>query len=241
MFFQKKNLLSFFLEQQKKLTLLNSNYFSLSDKRQLAENIFLRNKTKYNLNHKIENKKYTLIPNYIHDKDFCSLFDTEVNIIDFNNKDDIFCLFTSPLHEEWLEKISIKHEDSLVLRSGFFTQEYEIYDSIIHGFDGMFIYCYNLDKYQIQYLTEIGREFHFSIIFIIHNKKELQTVLDTDAPYIAISGYNPHNFSHDSSIFFQLANLLPKTTNLMAWAGLLENSKKTLLNNIGFKVIFEAR
>jgi Indole-3-glycerol phosphate synthase len=248
---KRKNILNFFLEQQKKLTHLQMNECPLHDKKKLTDNYFLRNKLRLHFDHKMEQKREQsiltnqnnlsslLIPHYILDQDFCNLFQTKYKNHENIQKEDIYCLFTSPLHEEWLETISIKYEDSMILRTGFFNEEYEIYDSILHGFDGMFIYCQGLDKYKIQYLTETAREYHFTLIFIIHNKNELQTLLETDAPYLAISGFKAHNFELDTSVFFQLSNLIPKTANLMAWAGKLENDKKMLLNNIGYKVIFE--
>lgn len=242
---KRKNILNFFLEQQKKLTHLQMNECSLYNKKKLADNYFLRNKFKLNFNHKIEQKQEKkilnslFIPHYILDQDFCNLFHTKHKVHENIQKEDIYCLFTSPLNEDWLETISIKYEDSMILRTGFFNEEYEIYDSILHGFDGMFIYCQGLDKYKIQYLTETAREYHFTLIFIIHNKNELQTLLETDAPYLAISSYKANNFELDISIFFQLSNLIPKTANLMAWSGKLEDDKKLLLNSIGYKVVFE--
>ena len=246
-----KNILSFFLEQQKKITNLKIKECSLFDKKRLADNYFSRNKAKINFQQKLEQKlensifkkkdnlSSVVIPHLIVDQEFCHLFQAKFEIQKNIQKEDIYCIFTSPLSEEWIEVISIKYEDSLIFRTGFFEQEYEIYDSILHGFDGMFVYCQGLDKYKIQYLTETARQYNFTIVFIIHNKYELQTLLDTDAPYLAISGYKAHNFELDTSVFFQLSNLIPKSANLMAWAGKLKNDKKKLLNDIGYKVIFE--
>ncbi len=248
---KRKNILNFFLDQQKKLTYIQINECSLYDKKKLADNYFLRNKLKLNFAHKLEYKREQsilsdqkntntiFIPHYILDQDFCNLFHTKYKDHENIQKEDIYCLFTSVLHKKWLETISIKYEDTMILRTGFFNEEYEIYDSILNGFDGMFIYCQGLDKYQIQYLTETAREYQFTLIFIINNKVELQAILETDAPYLAISGYKSHNFEIDTSIFFQLSNLIPKTAILMAWAGKLENETKILLNNICYKVIFE--
>lgn len=147
--------------------------------------------------------------------------------------------FYFPLNYSWKDFITRKNENIFTFRTGFFNHEYELYDSILLGFDGIFIYCQDLDKYKIQYLVEIGRDFHFPIIFIVHNKYELQTLLETDAPYLAISGYSALNFSFETSVFFQLASLVPKTANLMAWATKIEESKQLLHKN-GYKIIFEA-
>jgi hypothetical protein len=243
--FKRKNILEFFLNQQKKLTELQLNDCNLSDKKKLTDNYFLRNQIKVNFEHKLEqiNKKNSsqtsIIPHYILDPEFCTLFHLKQEQQENIQKEEMYCLFTSPLHEEWIETISIKYEDSMILRSGFFNQEYEIYDSILNGFDGMFIYCQGLDKYQIQLLTETAREYHFTLIFILHNKNELNTILDTDAPYFAVSGFKANNFDIDLTLFIQLANHIPKTANLMAWAPKLDDNKKKLLGNFGYKVVFE--
>lgn len=238
--FAKHNTLGFFLEQQKKLTYINQNNCSLHIKKKLAENFFLKQKYKFNFEHKLENiNTYLLIQNYINDQDFCRLFQAQYNNYNFIVNNDIFCIFTSPLQNNWLELISSKQESTMLLRSGFFNNEYEIYESILFGFNGMFIFCQGLDKYKIQYLTETAREYFFTLIFIVNNKKELNTVLETDAPYLTISGYSAHTFKVETSIFYQLSSLIPKTTTLMAWSKKLDESKIKLLNEIGYKVFFE--
>jgi hypothetical protein len=78
--FKRKNILEFFLNQQKKLTELQLNDCNLSDKKKLTDNYFLRNQIKVNFEHKLEqiNKKNSsqtsIIPHYILDPEFCTLF-----------------------------------------------------------------------------------------------------------------------------------------------------------------------
>ncbi|WP_338635425.1 hypothetical protein [Spirobacillus cienkowskii] len=245
--FKQKSLLNFFIEQQKKLTQIQKLDFSLQLKKEQAESLITKNKLNFNFKLKIENllqknefsQNFVTIPNYVTDSEFSSFFNTKTISSDDILINEIYSLFTSPLQENCNDFLLYKNDDCMVFRSGFFSDEYDLYESMLLGFDGMVVYSYGMDKYKIQLLTEIARDYHFTLMFIVHNKQEIREVLETDAPYIAISGFNPKTFEVDFSHFVHLSQYIPKTTNLIAWSGYLDNSKKIFLKDIGYKVVFE--
>jgi hypothetical protein len=242
--------LHFFLEQQNKIIEFYLKEVSLSEKRNQAEIFYLRKKNLLSFEHQIESffsheenskikKNQMIIPNVVLDQSFCDLFRVSQNFESSPLLNEIYCLFSSPIDFSWKNKIAMKSENSFVFRTGFFNHEYAIYDSILLGFDGLFVYTKNLDHFKIQYLLEVGRDFHFPLIFIVQTKKELQTVLETDAPYFVISGYASLNSRKDLALLCQLSNLIPQNSYLMAFCGHLEKKEKNLLHALGYYIIFQ--
>ena len=126
---KQKSMLGFFLEQQQKITHFQMNDCSLLEKKNLAENYYLRNKSKLNFELKLEQKFEThflinqnkvnslFVPHYILDPDFCKLYHTKYQEHNAIQKEDFYCLFTSPLHENWMDTISIINITFLTFRT----------------------------------------------------------------------------------------------------------------------------
>ncbi|MGY3805270.1 hypothetical protein ACWNT8_14495 [Pigmentibacter ruber] len=239
----KKKILDFFIEQQKKITNLQKQQLSITEIRKKTDEYFKKNLIDTCFSLKIEQKintsSWVTIPNYINDEDFSKLFQTKRNLVELTPSDDLFCLFTSPINFDWQQYIIQKSNNSLIFRTGFFTEEYEIYDSILQGFNGLIIYCNMQDVYEIQLLTEIAREYKFTLIFLIHNKKQLFTVLESDAPYIAISGVNSDNFKNNMQNLIQLSSFIPSSAKRIAWINNLEVKDKQILQQVGYEIFFE--
>ncbi|WGL60583.1 hypothetical protein QEJ31_03075 [Pigmentibacter sp. JX0631] len=241
--YAKKKILQFFIEQQKKITNYQKHQLSIIDIRRKTEEYFNKNLIDTCFSLKIEQKinssSSITIPNFISDEDFSKLFQTERNFNAINTSDDLFCLFTSPISLDWKEYLIHKSNNSLVFRTGFFTEEYEIYESIIHGFNGLILYCFSQDVYEIQLLTEIAREYKFTLIFLIHDKNQLFTVLESDAPYFAISGINSCNFKNNIQNLIKLISFIPSSAKKIAWINKLEKKEKQILQQVGYEIFFE--
>ncbi|KAB8031780.1 hypothetical protein [Fluviispira multicolorata] len=231
-------MLDFFLSQQNNLTNLKEKNISLELIKEQCEINYFKKENLSSFSQAMKSScKRKNIPHIILDQEFRTLFSANNNIKFDAIEENIFSLFTSELSSHWKDLMICKSEESFVIRSGFYTNEYEIYESILFGFNGMMLYCKGLDKFKIQYFTEIGRDFHFSIFFIIQNKTELQTVLETDAPYFAISGFNPLSFSPDYNLLLNISNLIPKTAEIIAYIGKYEDDKIKILQDIGYEYI----
>ncbi len=206
----------------------------------ISKKNFLIKLEEINLKKQVDNENFHTISNYILDEQFTVLFNSKQSPLISSISEDIYCLFTSPLNENWQEILFYKSDSSFIFRTGFYSQEYDIYDSILKGFDGLFIYCDKQDVYQIQLLTEIARDYNFTLIFLAQDKKQLNTILETDAPYIAISGINSASLKQENHNLVQLANLVPKTAKLMAWTKKISPEEKKILHHLGYQVFFES-
>ncbi|BBH52320.1 hypothetical protein [Fluviispira sanaruensis] len=239
-------MLDFFILQQKNITKIKENYIPLTELKEQCE-IYSMNKKNLNSfaqimleEDSLNNQNCKIIPKIIPDSEFRPLF--SINNLSFQSSIDekIFTLFTSELSSDWKDLMICKSDENFVVRSGFYSSEYDIYESILLGFNGIILYCKGFDKFKIQYFTEIGRDFHFSIFFLILSKQELLTVLETDAPYFPIFGFNPHSFSLDFSLLVNLINLIPKTAEPIAYVGKVSNDKIKFLQDIGYKYIIRS-
>jgi indole-3-glycerol phosphate synthase len=84
-------------------------------------------------------------------------------------------------------QIFIKASQEFPIRSGFFQEEYNIYESFLLGYQGLFLYASTLDHYEIQYTQEIARDLQMLLFWVVETKEELSKVQKTDAPLILIS------------------------------------------------------
>ena len=221
-------LLKFLLEQQKKLVENQKQTLPLENIMSQCEP-YLSNQNNNKFLHLLTESNTIL--HHVLDEEYFNLWkvkskDGEINV----QNEKIFALFTSPLNENWKEIMATKGDYQFAIRTGFFQDEYEIYHSILMGFQGLSIYVLGLDVYQVQYLTEIAREYSFSLFFIVHNKDELNIVLQTDAPYIVFSSYEAKNFDLNVSFLYKLSQFVPKSANLFAIGNeeLVKNKSKLL-------------
>lgn len=232
-------MLEFFLSQQEKITRIQKNSHSIDELKEQCEKIILSKNFQSHLPQILdENKELNLIPHFIPDEDYCHLFQNKKS--PFNTEKEklsekIFALFSSPLSDNWKEIMARKGDGYFALRTGFYQDEYEIYKSILMGFQGLTIYVTGLDCFQIQYLTEVARDFSFSILFVVHNKDELKLVLETDAPYLLFSTFEKKNFSIKSCILYNLSQFVPKTASLFAMSSCHILQDKKILSELGYR------
>lgn len=237
------NILKFLLEQQNNINSIfykNQNVFDLREKCEHHLSLKKRNHLFSNYFKNIkETDEIKIINNYIFDKNYLNLIDSKEKAPIESNLECIFGLFTSQLCKKWQEHLILKGDNYFAIRTGFFSNELDIYDSILNNFDGIALFVSGKDSYQIQYLTEIGRDFSFPIIFIAQNKQEVLSILNTDAPYFAIFGFEQENLSPNLKQVLSLYNLFPKTTYPIAFTNNVNKEKVTVLKNLGYKLNFQ--
>ncbi|MES2613843.1 MAG: hypothetical protein V4591_00340 [Bdellovibrionota bacterium] len=224
-------LLEFFLAQQEKITQLQLATQSVDEIKIQCEKITTYKKNTFSQFLQVSNE-IKLIPHRILDEDYAKLF--MKNSDTFLDDSLLFAIFTSPLNDSWKEILACKAEDSFAIRTGFYRNEFDIYQSILFGFQGLTIFVSGLDVFQIQYLTEVAREYAFSLFFVVHDKKELNLVLETDAPYIVFSAFEKKNFSKNTSFLYNLSQFVPKSANLFALAPWEVTKDKKILQELGF-------
>ena len=68
----------------------------------------------------------------------------------------------------------------------------------------------------------------------MHNREELNLVLETDAPYIIFSTYQKKNFSMQVSLLYNLSQFVPKSANLFALSSREILKDKKNLEGLGY-------
>jgi hypothetical protein len=103
------------------------------------------------------------------------------------------------------------------IRTGFLSTEFDVWESIALGFNGLCVHARVLDLYEIQLLTEICRDYKTSLIAIADSRETLARVLESDCPYVGLWGYNPNTFAPDFSGLSKMAPKVPSTCQKIAF------------------------
>ncbi len=232
--------LSFFLQQQKKILILEENVTPLQSLKTfcLKHRHSLRRQFSVLSHWKIsDNYAYVcLCP--VEEDEFKPFFPRGLLELSQPDEPDIFVLFASPLGDHWKNVMLQKRSNSYVVKFGFFQCEYSIYLAARDGFQCVTIFVHELDKYQIQYLTEVGREAGIDIIFLIQQKAELDEVLETDAPYFAFFCFDATSFTPQDSFSSKCVHLVPKGVLRIAFAAIVNKESYRLYKQLGFDLLF---
>jgi hypothetical protein len=97
---------------------------------------------------------------------------------------------TETWHEEediLRESLSIaKKKQALIVRCGFVTEQSDVLLAAELGFSGVQIHAAALDLFELQLLIELARDCRLSPIVSISDTAQMQTLLETDAPHVAL-------------------------------------------------------
>ena len=232
-------MIDFLLESQAKMTIAQKQVCLLDEIKEECLNLIANKKNKSSFSQIIETQdKLKIIPHYIPDEEYAFLFKEnkkKSSILSSSHLsspglqmsspgltggsiENVFALFTSPLNQNWQEAMTCQGDEQFAIRTGFYQDEFDIYQSILMGFQGLTIYVSGLDVFQLQYLTEVARDYSFSLFFVLHNKQELNLILQTDAPYLVFSVFQKKDFSIQNSLLYNLSQFVPKSANLFALA-----------------------
>lgn len=204
------SLAHFLLEAQSRVTSLQERQYSLIEMRSRAED-FLKNVSQkltapLFFQSSVPSKLPMRICEFIMGKELQTLFrivgetEDEINLENFikpKNQDTSAILLPpgywlrdqwSGCEESFLQSYAtaIAAGNSFLFRTGFLSSEFEIYESLLLGFRGISMHATTLDEFQIQFLTEVCRDFKMCLIWLVEDKEVLNRVLKTDAPYLAI-------------------------------------------------------
>ena len=141
-------MLDFFIQNQAKISSFQKDLLDLEE---IKEECLIKVRTKNKLN-KLEtyidfsSSEIKLIPQLIPDPDFQKLY--KINSFELQREkqdSSLTSLFSSPLCEKWKESLACKGDNDFLIRSGFYQDEIDIYESILLGFDGLTLYVSGLD------------------------------------------------------------------------------------------------
>lgn len=151
----------------------------------------------------------------------------------------ISCL-TEPMYflgsDKYLQDISAKVHVPL-LRKDFVIDSYMIYQAKVLGAHCVLLICAILESSQLQEYIAIAKELGLSALVEVHNEKELQLALDSQASLIGANNRNLRTFEVDISISLHLKKLVPDSVVFVAESGINNADDIRLLKSHGINAV----
>lgn len=113
-----------------------------------------------------------------------------------------------------------------ILRKDFIIDEYQIYESRYYGADAILLIASILSKNKINNFIKLAEKLGMDCIVEVSNKRELMSVLQTNANIIGINNRNLRTFKVDIDATFRLANLVPINKMIVSESGI--NSREDI-------------
>ncbi len=149
------------------------------------------------------------------------------------------------LDENWHEQEDIlreslsiaKKKQALILRCGFVTEQSDVLMAAELGFSGVQIHAAGLDLFELQMLIELARDCRLSPIVSISDTEQMNTMLQTDAPHVALCCLAGEGFE-DSIRFVQNALPgIPSNCTKILLAAALEEKEVMNFARLGFQTV----
>ncbi len=96
-----------------------------------------------------------------------------------------------------------------VLRKDFIFDEYQIYEARAHGADAILLIAAIVSKGQSDEYMHVAFELGLSVLFEVHNNKELDMVLQVGAPVVGINNRNLDTLAIDLNTTFAMLKDIP--------------------------------
>ena len=107
-----------------------------------------------------------------------------------------------------------------ILRKDFIFDEYQIYESRANEADAILLIAAILDKTQANEYSHISKELGLSVIFEVHDFKELELALAVDVDIIGINNRNLKTLKVDINTTFELKKEIPSNKVVVSESGI---------------------
>lgn len=121
-----------------------------------------------------------------------------------------------------------------LLRKDFIIDEYQLHEARAYGADGVLLIAGMLKFGELNNLLEEARALGLDALVEVHDEVDLEKALATDARLIGINSRNLMTLEIDTSIFFELKELIYEDRLLVAESGISEPSQVKELDEAGF-------
>src|SRR3569623_309488 len=124
---------------------------------------------------------------------------------------------------------TIRDEVSIpVLRKDFIIDEVQIYEAVVAGADAILLIVAALDQPTLEHLLEVAHSCQLEVLMEVHDLREMDRALDTDARIIGINNRNLQTFVVDLATTEQLAEEVPDDIVLVSESGIktVEDAKR---------------
>lgn len=122
-----------------------------------------------------------------------------------------------------------------VLRKDFIIDEYQIYESKILGASMVLLIAKCLTLNKLKRFIEICNDLDLEPLVEIHNEKELEKVLKTDAKIIGINNRDLRTFKTDINVSLNLIKNVPSDILCISESAIKTPSDLKIIKDAGFK------
>ncbi|MCX5900437.1 MAG: indole-3-glycerol phosphate synthase TrpC [Proteobacteria bacterium] len=126
-----------------------------------------------------------------------------------------------------------KHVGIPVLRKDFIFDVYQIYEARALGADALLLIAAILEKEKIRELLYLTRELGMDALVEVHNREELETVLETGARIIGINNRNLNTFHTDIATTVELIQDIPEDRIVVSESGIASRKDILMLRSAG--------
>lgn len=120
-----------------------------------------------------------------------------------------------------------------LLRKDFTLDPIQIYEARAIGADAILLIAAILTQEQMRDYLQLAADLGMDTLVEVHDRKELETVLELDAQLIGINNRNLHTFVTDLRTTEQLIPLIPKTATIVSESGIAGAGDIHYLGGIG--------
>ena len=120
-----------------------------------------------------------------------------------------------------------------VLRKDFIFDEYQIYEARANEADAVLLIAAILGKNQAAEYLHLSTELGMSVLFEVHDLKELETALLIDCPIIGINNRNLKTLQIDIQTTFDLKKEIPLQKIIVSESGIRTREDVQLLEDAG--------
>lgn len=130
-----------------------------------------------------------------------------------------------------------KITDRPLLRKDFIFDEYQIYESKAKGADAILLIASMLDENQSVEFLHLAKEIGLSVVFEVHDFKELEMVLRINAEVIGINNRDLKTLSINLDTTFKLKKEIPFDKIVVSESGIKTREDVRRLENAGIDSI----
>ncbi|MBI4689319.1 MAG: indole-3-glycerol phosphate synthase TrpC [Nitrospirae bacterium] len=124
-----------------------------------------------------------------------------------------------------------------LLRKDFIFDEYQIYESMAAGADALLVIAAILEKNQAAEYLQIAKELGLSILFEVHDLKELETAILINADIIGINNRNLKTMKIDIDTTFEIKKKIPSGKIVVSESGIKTRDDILKLENAGIDAV----
>ncbi|MGB9716692.1 MAG: indole-3-glycerol phosphate synthase TrpC [Thermodesulfovibrionales bacterium] len=124
-----------------------------------------------------------------------------------------------------------------ILRKDFIFDEYQIYESRANGSDAILLIASILTEKQGMEFLHLARELGLSVIFEVHNFKELEMALNANVDIIGINNRDLKTLDVNLNTTFELKREIPEDKIVVSESGIKTREDVRRLEDIGIDSI----